>query len=121
MSHHVLEAGTDATGEAREHVRNDLGTTLPAGKVADAQLMTSELVANAVQHASLEAGATIGLDITVAAGSINISVVDAGAGFAHEEGDRDFGGWGLVIVEHLSDRWGIRQGHPHSVWFEIDR
>jgi anti-sigma regulatory factor (Ser/Thr protein kinase) len=121
MAHHVLEIRTDATGEAREHVRNDLGTALSSGKVSDAQLMTSELVANAVQHARLEPGATIGLDITVAARSINISVVDAGVGFAHEEGDKDFGGWGLVIVERLSDRWGIRQDHPHSVWFEIDR
>jgi hypothetical protein len=79
--------------------------------------MTSELVSNAVEHARLEAGATIALDITVAEERVRVSVEDAGEGFVQEATDKDLGGWGLAIVEQLSDRWGIRPDLPHSVWF----
>jgi hypothetical protein len=31
-------------------------------------------------------------------------------------------GWGLFLVEQLSDRWGVEQiGQATTVWFEIDR
>jgi hypothetical protein len=30
------------------------------------------------------------------------------------------GGWGLHMVEALTERWGVRDGSTH-VWFEIDR
>lgn len=117
----MLLAGTDAIGEARGLVRDDLGTTLSPGRLSDAALMTSELVSNAVVHAQLDDGAEIGLDITVAAGHVRVSVVDAGEGFSQEHEADDLGGWGLVIVEQLSDRWGVHSFDPHSVWFEIDR
>ena len=29
------------------------------------------------------------------------------------------GGWGLLIVGHASDRWGVADGST-NVWFEID-
>jgi hypothetical protein len=32
----------------------------------------------------------------------------------------EVGGWGLHLVQTLSDRWGVYQGSTH-VWFEIDR
>ena len=30
------------------------------------------------------------------------------------------GGWGLLLVEQASDRWGVADGSMR-VWFEIDR
>ena len=32
----------------------------------------------------------------------------------------EVGGWGLHLVQTLSDRWGVYEGSTH-VWFEIDR
>ena len=30
------------------------------------------------------------------------------------------GGWGLFLVEKLSDRWGVARNQLTRVWFEID-
>ena len=108
-------------GEAREFVRDVLGEALPAARIGDAELMTSELVSNAVQHGSSNAD-TIGLEIDVRSEAVRVSVADAGAGFAFVERgpDREIGGWGLYIVDQLADRWGT-QDDPHRVWFELDR
>jgi hypothetical protein len=31
----------------------------------------------------------------------------------------DVGGWGLHLVQTLSERWGVHEGSTH-VWFEIE-
>jgi hypothetical protein len=51
---------------------------------------------------------------------LRVEVRDHGAGFVRPTDARDIGGWGLMFVERLSDRWGIEEGAPTSVWFEID-
>ena len=52
-----------------------------------------------------------------------MAVVDGGAGFdfskIFDEPQDPRGGWGLILVGKLSDRWGI-DASPHTVWFEID-
>jgi anti-sigma regulatory factor (Ser/Thr protein kinase) len=124
MIHHSLPSGLDASALARGHVKVDLTSALRPSKVAAVELMTSELVANAVEHAGLLEGDLIGLDIHVEPETIRVSVVDGGPGM---DPDRpilrggDTGGWGLVLVDRISDRWGIHRPHPHSVWFELDR
>jgi hypothetical protein len=32
----------------------------------------------------------------------------------------EVGGWGLHLVQTLSNRWGVHEGSTH-VWFEIER
>lgn len=123
MPRHVLRARPSATGRARQHVRSELSPILSASKVTDAELMTTELVSNAIRHAGLPEGDSIGLEFSVELETVRVAVVDAGSGFASappatEEG---IGGWGLVLIERLSDRWGVHSAHPHSVWFEIER
>jgi anti-sigma regulatory factor (Ser/Thr protein kinase) len=118
----ALPSGPLAAGLARRYVRERLTSTLSPSKLADCELMTSELVTNAAQHAQLAEGAEIGLDIDVRPEIVHISVVDSGAGFHTREAFPDVsGGWGLILVERISDRWGVHSGFPHSVWFEIDR
>jgi anti-sigma regulatory factor (Ser/Thr protein kinase) len=121
--HHSLPSGHEAGALARGYVKDDLTTALRPSKVAAAELMTSELVANAVEHAGLMEGDLIGLDIRVEPETVRVSVVDGGPGM---DPDRpilggDTGGWGFVLVDRVSDRWGIHRPHPHSVWFELDR
>jgi hypothetical protein len=31
------------------------------------------------------------------------------------------GGFGLVLVDRISDRWGVIRDRPNVVWFELDR
>jgi hypothetical protein len=50
-------------------------------------------------------------------------VIDQGVGFVPvaATGRRpDVGGWGLHLVQTLSNRWGVHEGSTH-VWFEIER
>jgi anti-sigma regulatory factor (Ser/Thr protein kinase) len=110
-------------GEAREYVRGRLAEALAPSKLWDVELLTSELVSNAVQHVGTGEGeAAIGLEIDIRPHAIRVSVTDEGGGFIpmQREPDQEIGGWGLSLVETVSDRWGI-QDRPFTVWFEIDR
>ena len=109
--------------QARGHVRDELGAALDPSRVSEVELMTSELVSNAVRFADAD-GAPIGLDIHLSAERVLVGVADRGAGFIVPDDRRTLragGGWGLAIVDHISDRWGVRTTRPHTVWFEIDR
>lgn len=104
-------------------MRDRLATGVPSQTVDDVELLTSELVSNAVRHASSDGRDTIGLNIDVGPQTIRVAVIDGGAGFdptklARNPGPDD-GGWGLFLVEEMSDRWGIDKS-PHGVWFEIN-
>jgi anti-sigma regulatory factor (Ser/Thr protein kinase) len=107
-------------GTAREYVRSRLGEVLPASKLGEIELLTTELVTNAIEHAP--GGNEVGLEIDIRSESVRVSIIDAGPGFdlAAIERPREMGGWGLFIVDQVSDRWGI-DGDPSRVWFEIDR
>jgi anti-sigma regulatory factor (Ser/Thr protein kinase) len=120
----VLQAQPVAVADARRHVRDVIDGLLSPDRLSQAELLTSELVTNAVRHARLKEGDPIALDVDVDIDTVHLAVVDAGAGFDFTkifQEPRDApGGWGLVLVEKVSDRWGIDPSHPHSVWFEID-
>ena len=123
MIHHAVPSGLDASMHARRFVRDDLAASLRSSKVVAGELMASELVTNAVQHAGLLDGDLIGIDIDVDPMTVRVSVVDGGPGMDPDRpiSAKEAGGWGLVLIDRISDRWGIRRTHPHSIWFEIDR
>jgi anti-sigma regulatory factor (Ser/Thr protein kinase) len=62
-------------------VRDKLHGFLGPRRLAEAELLTSELVTNAVRHAQLKVADPIGLDIDVDSDTVHVAVVDAGAGF----------------------------------------
>ena len=106
---------------ARLAVRERLSPYLPHAKLGDAVLLTSELVTNAVRHAQLKEADEIHLEVTTEPHVVRVTVIDEGPGFDPDgrRPDRETGGWGLKLVDALSDRWGTRVG-PHRVWFELD-
>jgi anti-sigma regulatory factor (Ser/Thr protein kinase) len=120
----ALKARTVAVADARRYVRDRLDGLLSSEKLAEAELLTSELVTNAVRHARLKDGDPIAFEVHVDADTVHVAVVDDGAGFdfskIFEEPRDPLGGWRLFVVGRVSDRWGIAS-HPHTVWFEIDR
>jgi hypothetical protein len=53
-----------------------------------------------------------------------VNVTDSGHGFMPRPRAADLtepGGWGFVLVEQLSDRWGVVNDGVTRVWLEIDR
>jgi len=58
------------------------------------------------------------LDVLVN-GDIRCRVLDSGRGFASRAREEGPGGWGLQVVEQLSDRWGMQYSAQRTeVWFE---
>ena len=93
-----------------------------------ARLIVAELAANAVVHGRVPGRSfRLGLTVTLSA-TLRIEVTDtrgerlpararqaAGAGPAES-------GYGLLLVEELADRWGVRSGPVpcKTVWAELD-
>ena len=126
LSKRALAAEPTSIAHAREYVRDRLSGILPPPKVWEVELLTTELVMNAVQHAQLKEGdESIHLDVDIEPTKVRVSVTDAGAGFdlakILREPKGEIGGWGLFLVEKVSDRWGIDETPPHRVWFEVER
>jgi anti-sigma regulatory factor (Ser/Thr protein kinase) len=86
-------------------------------RLCDAELLVSELVSNAVKYGG---EGDISVMFERDDGRFRTEVVDQGDGFIAPLVDRGdtLGGWGLPLVQTLSDRWGAHQGSTH-VWFEF--
>jgi anti-sigma regulatory factor (Ser/Thr protein kinase) len=108
----------DEVPVARRFIRNAL-TGHPAA--FEAELLTCELVTNAVQHA------TDAVRVTVAVmrrGSVvHVDVIDDGRiGLPHwrEANGQDECGRGFQLVNEIAQRWGfLREQAGTCVWFEI--
>ena len=111
-----LPRSPDSVGAARRIV-NGHTPSLDSQQRQDAVLMVSELVTNAVVHG---VGA-ISLRIDSGADTVRIEVADEGnVGVAPSPEPSAHGGWGLRIVEQLSDDWGVLDGST-KVWFRLGR
>jgi hypothetical protein len=87
------------------------------GEPDDAELVTTELVTNAVEHA--RTACSVGLTLTRA--DLLVTVRDGGPGPPRRVPDPDpgsFRGRGLQVVEHLSRAWGVRaaDGGGSATW-----
>ena len=106
------------------HALDRLADFLPPEKLEDIRLVVSELVSNSILHAGLSSDEQISLTVSVSASSVRGRVCDPGPGFEVPSKPcprPDLrGGWGLPIVEMISDRWGVERNKHACVWFEID-
>lgn len=117
-----LAVSAEAPGKARAAVSNLEG--IDDLELHDARLLVSELVTNAVLHASLSADDTIDLSVRLDDERLRVEVTDTGGGFddaeARNRKQTDFGR-GLQLVHALADRWaGAAEGEGFCVWFELD-
>lgn len=117
-----IAGNSDAAGRARRelgHLRTDLDPPL----VKSVRLLVTELITNSIRHA---AASSIELSVAVSERDVHVELANPGGGFdarpsGPEESDS---GWGLFLVDHLSDDWGVARdtGSGHQrVWFDIAR
>ncbi|HEY7631155.1 MAG TPA: ATP-binding protein [Thermoleophilaceae bacterium] len=118
-----LSNGPDAVAAARRGL-DGLEAEVGAERLNDMRLLVSELVTNSVRHARNGKAEDLELEVTVSDETIHVCVTDKGPGFepTQRTPDDDPGsGWGLFLVEQLSDRWGVELNGTTQVWFEIER
>jgi transcriptional regulator with XRE-family HTH domain/anti-sigma regulatory factor (Ser/Thr protein kinase) len=101
--------------------RNALHATafgIPDETLATAELLTSELVTNAVRHTSSD---SIEIAITLDTERLRVTVSDESRVALRPRSGGIDGGWGLLLVAELATRWGVER-HPagKTVWIELD-
>jgi len=120
----TLTVDIPRTPEAPAAARRDvegLAGRLADDVLPDVRLMVSELITNSVKYGA--AGPVRLLIDFRGPRRVRVEVADRGDGFVPTARARPataVGGWGLHLVETLSDRWGVREGSS-QVWFEIER
>src|SRR4051812_24382497 len=106
---------------ARRRVESQLGAILDEDRLGDALLLTSELVTNAIEHSEV---GPVEVWIVVDPAVARIEVYNRGDDWGRGPEPRpraldDVGGWGMFLIEQLSDRWGLSH-NDKLVWFEFE-
>nr|WP_185011057.1 ATP-binding protein [Streptomyces sp. AK010] len=109
-----------AVPEARRALRDMLGQWGKHGQSDVAELLTSELVTNAIVHTDHDAVLTA----TVGPHGLRVEVRDFVARRPRLRvpvADEGTNGRGLLLVQSLADAWGVRpHGVGKAVWFELE-
>jgi anti-sigma regulatory factor (Ser/Thr protein kinase) len=121
---------------AIEEFRVRLGTTAPAEarRALDqltcdysrevqfaARLCLDELVSNCIQYSGLPRGAEILCTVSFDQERLRVELIYDGPGFIARikpPSEREDSGWGLALVDALSDTWGA-SANEGRVWYEI--
>ncbi|MCG7206434.1 MULTISPECIES: ATP-binding protein [Streptomyces] len=109
-----------AVPEARRELRELLRHWGRPGRSEIAELLTSELVTNALVHTDREAVLTAVVEPDQLRVEVRDFVTRRPRLCAPDTGDGTHGR-GMVLVDSLADAWGV-QAHDvgKSVWFELD-
>jgi hypothetical protein len=121
VEHHeiVLAPSLDAPRTARVFLRETLATQQLDGFGELSELLTTELVANVVDHV----GSAITLRVYAVEGALRVEVDDASADVPAVQGRNALTprGNGMLLVDGLANRWGVDQrAAGKTVWFELD-
>lgn len=116
-----LPASAESAAAARDAVRSlELGFRVES----IVTLLVTELVSNSIRHAAIPGDSDVELRIEPMPSRLLAEVCDSGSSFnvrGEMEEPREVGGLGLLLVDRLSDSWGIeRAADSTCVWFELD-
>jgi anti-sigma regulatory factor (Ser/Thr protein kinase) len=120
-----LRGGPAAVGAAR-HAIEELAVQEELPRVDDLRLLVSELVTNSVLHGGAGPDDHVRVHVERPDSSVRVEVCDDGDGWGDQlrstsvESEQPAGGWGLMLVRALADRWGVRAGEHTCVWFELN-
>lgn len=117
-----VNGGIGASSAARRAVLAG-GGAVPDAAREDILLLVTELVTNAVRHADVGPDRSLRVELTRWLQKVRVEVAHPGSGFEHNPeppAPEATGGWGLVLVDRIADRWGITNGTRGTcVWFEL--
>ena len=119
VAHERLELASElaAPARARAVARTRLGPHLAGRRRNDLLVLVTELVTNSVRHAG---GGPIVVHIAAAERIARVEVCDDGPGFEPVEREPGAeGGFGLLLLRSLADRWGVANDDGCCVWFEL--
>jgi anti-sigma regulatory factor (Ser/Thr protein kinase) len=112
----AVAASRRALEALAEHIEPELMRTL--------HLLVSELVTNSIRHSGIGPAQSVGIDVCVKPGHVRVGITDSGEGFdpadVPDPEPGQIGGWGLHIVDQMTQRWGVDSDGLTTVWFEID-
>ncbi len=113
----LLPYTASSVGVARRRLVRDLTEAgVYDGTARDAGLVISELISNALRHATPLPGSTIKVSWNLRGDSVEVAVSDGGGPtvpIVNEPTNWSIGGRGLGIVARLSMRWGVCAGDAH--------
>jgi anti-sigma regulatory factor (Ser/Thr protein kinase) len=111
---------SDSIPQAR-HTLDRFAGSVDGPLLGDLKLLVSEAVTNSIRHGGV---GPIELRISVGPRIVRVEVEDHGPGFEAAVGDgggERESGWGLLLVDRLSARWGVIASSTTTVWFELAR
>lgn len=117
----VLPCEPSASRTVRDALRGSPGL---GSRLDEVMLVASELVTNAVVHSGADEGHSVSVEVSRSDSAVLISVRDPGLS-ADEAKNRagrgsEDGGWGLMLVEQLSNRWGSKRNGSYQVWAQLE-
>jgi transcriptional regulator with XRE-family HTH domain len=116
-SYPATELAPRAAREALAAVVADL----PGEHLATGRLLVSELVSNSVRHGPRSGRAKVGIFVGVERNRLRVEVSDESTDVAELRQAGEDGGYGLLLLDALSSRWGSsRDGNLNVTWFELD-
>jgi anti-sigma regulatory factor (Ser/Thr protein kinase) len=113
----LLPYTASSVGVARRRLIGDLTEAgVYEGTACDAGLVLSELISNALRHASPLPGRTVKVSWRLSQDSVEVAVSDGGGPTmprVNEPSNWSLGGRGLGIVARLALHWGVCVGDDH--------
>ena len=121
----VIALNTRAPGAARDFVVLCLERRVVASALDSAQLLASELVTNSFQHGGTAMDEVV-VSVELMPDWFRVGVQDSGSGAVIAARPADLvagGGFGLNLVQTLSERWGVERlaGGGTQVWAQLPR
>jgi len=113
-----LDDAPDAVPVARHFVREKLRGTPLEHRSGDSELILTELVTNATLHGTPPV--TVGVQVSSDTARLEVADASSGTPVGLVRDPEAMTGRGLMLVEALSDRWGVdRRDHGKLVWAEV--
>jgi anti-sigma regulatory factor (Ser/Thr protein kinase) len=116
-----LPGGLQAPQHARRAIEEHFTAVVDVAMLASVELLTTELVSNAVRHGGADEKQVVVMHLALAPDCLRVEVCDPGDGF--EPGPPQpygEGGYGLFLVSEVSTRWGVSRDDGNCTWFEIE-
>src|SRR3954452_9553355 len=108
----IFRGGATAARCGPRAVREELQDALPQPRLADVELLVSELATNSVRHAGCDEWRELAMEADVEQDRVRVRLSDRGHGFDVRSPAPPTrgaaGGYGLVLLERLSDRGGLQ-------------